>query len=208
MLYAPAALAGAPESRSPRSRVRLLLAAGFAIQVALRLWLFRYHTRPVANPDEVGYLIAARWLTGGPGIDLSGPGTTFYQGGYALLLTPLYGLTDDPVIVYRLVVVVGSLAAAGVFPLAYLLLRRLAVGGRAALPLAFAAGAAPSLLLFSGLALADAVLPTLLLGWLLAVHELARLGSVRAGLAAGALGAYAVAVHLRGTVVLAVTVAV
>lgn len=206
MLSAPAAPVSAPAPRARRTRHGLLLAAGFAAQVVLRLWLFRYHIRPVANPDETGYLVAARWLTGGAGADFSG--STFYQGGYALLLAPAHLVTDDPVTVYRLVVVVGSLAAAGVFPLAYLMLRRLAVGARAALALAFAAGAAPSLLLFSGLALADAALPTLLLGWLLAVHELARRGSVRAGLAAGALAGYAVSVHLRGTVVLAVTLAV
>ncbi|MFG1944620.1 hypothetical protein [Nonomuraea sp. NPDC048826] len=200
------AVVAAPAARASRIRPGPLLAAGFLVQVTLRLWLFRFHTRPVANPDETGYLIAARWLAGGPAADFSG--STFYQGGYALLLTPAHWLADDPVTVYRLVVVLGSVAAAGVFPLAYLMLRRLGLGRRAALPLGFAAGAAPSLLLFSGLALADAMLPTLLLGWLLAVHELARGGSVRAALGAGTVAAYAAAVHLRGTVILAVTVAV
>ncbi|MEV0147819.1 MULTISPECIES: hypothetical protein [unclassified Nonomuraea] len=180
------------------------LAGGWAVQVLLRLWLFRYHTGPVANPDETGYLVAARWLAGGPGADFSH--STFYQGGYPLLLVPAYWLTSDPVMVYRLVAAIGSMAAATAFPLAYLVLRRLALGRPEAVALAFVAGLSPALLLFSGLALADAVLPTLVLGWLLATHDLARTGSLRGGVVAGALAGFATAVHLRGAVILAVYV--
>ncbi|MFF4191730.1 hypothetical protein [Nonomuraea sp. NPDC001831] len=189
--------------RGGRSRSWWLLAIGWVAQVALRLWLFRQHAGPVANPDETGYLIAARWLAGGPGADLTG--FTFYQGGYPLLLTPVFWFTQDPVVAYRLVVGVGSMAAAGAFPLAYLLLRRLGTGPRAAMAAAFAGGLSPSLLLFSGLALADAVLPTLVLAWLVALHDLVARGSARAGVLAGGLAGFAMAVHLRGTVVLAVT---
>ncbi|MFI7461610.1 hypothetical protein [Nonomuraea sp. NPDC049646] len=189
--------------RRGRSRSWWLPAIGWVAQVALRLWLFRQHAGPVANPDETGYLIAARWLAGGPGADLTG--FTFYQGGYALLLAPVFWFTSDPAVAYRLVVAVGSMVAAGAFPLAYLLLRRLGTGPRAAMAAAFAGGLSPSLLLFSGLALADAVLPTLILAWLVALHDLVARGSVRAGALAGGLAGYAMAVHLRGTVVLAVT---
>ncbi|MFI7442152.1 hypothetical protein [Nonomuraea indica] len=248
---------------APDRRWGWALAGGWVAQLLLRLWLFRYHTGPVANPDETGYLVAARWLAGGPGADLTG--STFYQGGYALLLAPIHWVTADPATVYRLVVAVGSMVAATAFPLAYLVLRRLAVGRGAGLGLAFVAGAAPSLLLFSGLALADAILPTLLLGWLLALHDLAGAGpeqggtgrdgtgrdgtgrdgtgregtgrdgtgrcgtgcrlrcrlrcrimrrgrgrdaGVRAGLAAGGLAGFAATVHMRGMVVLAVSVVV
>lgn len=180
------------------------LAGGWVVQVLLRLWLFRYHTGPVANPDETGYLVAARWLAGGPGADFTG--STFYQGGYALLLVPAYWVTSDPVTVYRLVVGIGSAAAATAFPLAYLVLRRLALGRPEAVALAFVAGLSPALLLFSGLALADAVLPTLVLGWLLATHDLARTGSLRSGVLAGVPAGFATAVHLRGAVILAVYV--
>ncbi|SEN77165.1 hypothetical protein [Nonomuraea pusilla] len=203
---APARPSAPVAGARPRRGWRLLLLGGWLAQVLLRLWLFRDHTGPVANPDETGYLVAARWLAGGVGGDLSG--STFYQGGYALLLVPVFWVTDDPVTAYRLVVVIGSAVAAGAFLPAYLLLRRLEVGRRFAAVAAFTATLSPSLLLFSGLALADAVLPTLVLGWLVAVHDLVRTGSVRAGAAAGALAGYAMAVHLRGTVLLTVLLAV
>ncbi|MFI7700983.1 hypothetical protein [Nonomuraea sp. NPDC049480] len=193
------------EEKRPR-RLWWLPAVGWAAHVALRLWLYRYHAGPVANPDETGYLLAARWLAGGPGADLSG--STFYQGGYALLIVPVFWLTSDPVVAYRMVVVAGSMAAAGACPLAYALLRRLAVGRRTALVMAFAAGLSPALLVFAGLALADAILPSLVLAWLVAVHDLAARGSVKAGAVAGALAGYATAVHLRGMIVLAVCVLV
>ncbi|MEV0616023.1 hypothetical protein AB0I81_22095 [Nonomuraea sp. NPDC050404] len=194
----------APVIRRGAGRHRLwwLLAAGWLAQVALRLWLNRYHAGPVANPDETGYLLAARWLAGGVGADLSG--TTFYQAGYALPLVPIFWLTSDPVLAYRLVLVAGAMASAGAFPMAYLLLRRLRTGTRTALLMSFAAGLAPSLLVFSGYALADAILPVLVLGWLVAVHDLVARGSAGAGAVAGGLAAYAMATHLRGTVIVAV----
>ncbi|GAA2207224.1 hypothetical protein GCM10009850_026820 [Nonomuraea monospora] len=212
------------------TRVWWLLAAGWAAQVALRLWLNRYHAAPVANPDETGYLLAARWLAGGAAADLSG--STFYHAGYALLLVPIFWLTSDPESAYRLAVGVGAVAGACAYPMAYVLLRRLRLGRRAALVVAFAAGLSPSVLVFSGFALADAVLPVVVLGWLVALHDLVadeparrrvwaggfagsgrlwggvEAGSGRrrvwAGAAAGGLAAYAMAVHLRGTVIVAV----
>ncbi|MFG6193770.1 hypothetical protein [Nonomuraea sp. JJY05] len=187
-----------------RARLWWVLAAGWVAHVALRLWLYRYHTGPVANPDETGYLLAARWLAGGPGADLTG--STFYQGGYPLLLAPIFWFTSDPVLAYRLVAGMGSMAAASAYPLAYLLLRRMGLGRRAALITAFVAGLSPALVVFSGLALTDAILPVLVLAWLLALHDLVAYRSVWAGAVAGALAAFAMAAHLRGTVVLVVCV--
>ncbi|MFD9949339.1 hypothetical protein ACFWYW_40440 [Nonomuraea sp. NPDC059023] len=209
----------APVSRSRPARLPWLLAGGWLAHLVLRLWLFRYHTGPVANPDEVGYLLAARWLAGGPGGDYSG--STFYQGGYPLLLAPLYWLSTDPATVYRLVAGLGAVASASAFPLAYLVLRRLALGRRAALALAFVAGLAPSLLVFAGLALVDAVLPTLVLGWLVAFHDLVTRGAVAGqtvtrgavagrvvvpGVVAGSLSGLAMAMHMRGAILFGVFV--
>ncbi|MBB5779683.1 hypothetical protein [Nonomuraea jabiensis] len=196
----------APARHTGRARLWWLLAAGWAAHVALRLWLYRYHTGPVANPDETGYLLAARWLAGGPGADLTG--STFYQGGYPLLLVPIFWLTSDPVLAYRLVAGAGSMAAASAYPLAYLLLRRMGLGRRAALITAFVAALSPALVVFSGLALTDAILPVLVLAWLVALHDLVAYRSARAGAVAGALAAFAMATHLRGSVVLAVCVLV
>ncbi|WP_187414356.1 hypothetical protein [Nonomuraea sp. PA05] len=193
-------------ANGPETRVWWLLATGWVAQVALRLWLHRYHATPVANPDETGYLLAARWLAGGAAADLSG--STFYHAGYALLLVPIFWLTSDPELAYRLAVGVGAVAGAGAYPVAYALLRRSRLGGRAALAVAFAAGLSPAVLVFSGFALADAVLPVVVLGWLAALHDLVADGPARrrvwAGAAAGGLAAYAMAVHLRGTVIVAV----
>ncbi|MFI9554993.1 hypothetical protein [Nonomuraea endophytica] len=193
-----------PVSRSRAARLPWLLAGGWLAHLLLRLWMFRYHAGPVANPDEIGYLLAARWLAGGPGGDYSG--STFYQAGYPLLLAPIYWLSTDPVTVYRLVSGLGAVASASAFPLAYLLLRRLALGRRAALVLAFVAGLAPSLLVFSGLALVDAVLPTLVLGWLIALHDLVTRRGVVPGVVAGLLSGLAMAMHMRGAILFGVFV--
>lgn len=99
------------------------LVAGWAVQAGLRWWLGHRLSVPRADPDEAGYLIAARVLTGGPGADLTG--STFYQGGYPLLLAPVYAVSRDPVTVYRLVLLVNVLARALPMPLLYAAARRL-----------------------------------------------------------------------------------
>src|SRR5690606_41816745 len=106
---------------------------------------------------------------------------------HGLLLAPAHLVTDDPVTVYRLVVVVGSLAAAGAFPLAYLMLRRLAVGARPALAPALAAGAAALPLRFRRPAPGGAGRPTPLPGWGRARHAGPERGPERAGPGAGAV---------------------
>ncbi|NKZ07669.1 hypothetical protein [Actinomadura latina] len=191
--------------RPPRGRLRALpwiLAAGVLAQVAIRLWFARARTGPVANPDETGYLAAARLLAGGPGADLSG--NTFYQGGYPLLLTPAYWLSHDPVTVYTTVLVINAVAGAALFPLGYAAARRFGLGRRAALPLAFAAALLPATTFFGAFALADAVLPALVLAWLLPLDRFARGGRARDAALASLVVSCAAAVHTRGTVLLLV----
>ncbi|MGI5168578.1 hypothetical protein ACQEU3_29955 [Spirillospora sp. CA-253888] len=202
----PAAPAGAAAPvRAPARRVALLLALGWLGQVCVRLWFARARTAPVADPDESGYLAAARWLAGGPGADLTGH--TFYQIGYPLLLAPAHWAADDPVTVYTLVMALNALVASAVFPLGYLAARRLGLGAPAALPLAWAAALLPAVTFFGAYALADAVLPTVVLGWLLLLDRFARGGRTGAAVAASLVAAYASAVHTRGTILLAVHVA-
>ncbi|MEU8341651.1 hypothetical protein AB0C74_08135 [Spirillospora sp. NPDC048832] len=200
----PAAAAPPPPARRRPRALPWLLAAGVLAQAAVRMWFARARTGPAANPDETGYLIAARWLAGGPGADLSG--NTFYQGGYALLLAPAHWLSHDPATVYTAVMAINAVIGAALFPLGYAAARRFGLGRRAAPPLAFAAALLPAGTFFGAFALADAVLPVLVLAWLLALDRFARDGgaggAVLASLAASAMAA----VHSRGTIVLLVHV--
>ncbi|WP_301176451.1 hypothetical protein [Actinomadura geliboluensis] len=200
----PAAAAPPPPGRRRPRALPWLLAAGVLAQAAVRLWFARARTGPVANPDETGYLVAARWLAGGPGADLSG--NTFYQGGYALLLTPAHWLSHDPTTVYTAVMVINAVIGAALFPLGYAAARRFGLGRRAALPAAFAAALLPAGTFFGAFALADAVLPVLVLAWLLALDRFARTGGAGGAVLASLAAASMAAVHSRGTIVLLVHV--
>jgi hypothetical protein len=180
--------------------------SGWLAQIACRLWLSRGQTAPLAYPDEAAYLIAARWLAGGPAADFSGG--TFYRGGYPLLLVPAYWLSHDPQVVYRMVLGLGAVLGAALFPLGYLVLRRLELPARASYAIAWAMALLPACAFFGQFALTDAVLPVLFTGWLVAVHTFLRSGRVTAAGVASALAAFAYATHSRGTVILAVHLAV
>jgi hypothetical protein len=195
--------AGSRESR-PWGRWLLL---GWLAQVAIRLWLSRDQTIPVATPDETGYLFAARVLAGGPDADISY--STVYRGGYALLLVPAYWVTEDPATVYRLAIIGNALAGAILLPLAYALLRRLSFTPGWSYGLAHVTALLPAGVFYTQFVLTDAVLPVVLLGWLLLLHAWlcgegppARIGWY--GVAASLLAAYASTMHSRGIVVLAV----
>src|ERR1700688_3613890 len=106
----------------------VLLVVGWLCQAGLRAWFGRMQVMPLANPDETAYLIAARVLAGGPGADLSG--STLYQGGYPLLITPAYWFTSNPVTVYHIVLAINAAISALLMPLGYLACRRLRVHRR------------------------------------------------------------------------------
>ncbi|MBE1535089.1 hypothetical protein [Actinomadura algeriensis] len=193
------------DGRQRRRALPWLLVFGFLSQVSVRMWFARGRTGPAANPDETGYLVAARWLAGGPGGDLSGH--TFYQGGYPLLLTPAYWFSHDPVTVYTIVMLINAVAGAALFPLGYAAARRFGLARRAALPVSFGAALLPASAFFGAFALTDAVLPALVLGWLLALDRFARRGRLPDAVLGSAIVAYAATVHTRGTVLLAVHLA-
>ncbi|MFB4299516.1 hypothetical protein [Actinomadura sp. NTSP31] len=213
----PARSGPAPAAPPPVRRDRALpwlMAAGFAAQVCVRLWSARARTGPVANPDETGYLLAARALAGGHGGDLSG--STFYQGGYPLLLTPAYWFSHDPMTVYTIVLAINAVIGAALFPLGYAAVRRFRLSRRAALPLAWGAALLPATTFFGAFALADAVLPTIVLAWLCSLHRpwrqvldpvpmAGKAASLWLALASG-IAVFAAAVHSRGDVVLLVHV--
>ncbi|MFA1545239.1 hypothetical protein [Actinomadura chokoriensis] len=198
---------------SPTSRRRWawLFVLGWAVQVAVRLWLGSGQTIPVATPDESGYLFAARVLTGGPDADMSYG--TVYRGGYPLLLTPAIWLGGGPVGVYRIALVVNALISAAMLPLAHLLLRRLQVRRLWSHVFAHVTALLPCVLFYSAFVLTDAILPVIFTGWLLLAHtwltepakrpgRRARVRPLLCGTGASLLVAYAATCHTRGAILL------
>jgi hypothetical protein len=198
---------GAP-SRGAPSRARrwwLLLVLGWLLQAGLRIWFGRMQVEPLANPDETAYLIAARVLAGGPGADLSN--STLYQGGYPLLITPVYWFTSNPTTVYHAVLVINAMISALIVPLGYLTCLRLGLSRPAAYGVAMVTALLPAGFFYSEFAMTDAVFPVLVLAWLLATHTWLTAVTVRGRYCAAAgsalLAGYAYAVHSRGLVMLA-----
>ena len=188
----------------------LLLVAGWLVQAGLRAWFSRAQVVPLDNPDETAYLIAARVLAGGPAADFSGVTlyhSTLYQGGYPLLITPVYWFTSSPAAVYHGVLLINAAVSAAVMPLGYLACRRLGLGRPAAYAVAMIAALLPAGFFFSEYAIADAIFPVVTLAWLLAIHSWLVATSPRARYAAAVgsalLSGYAYAVHPRGLVLLA-----
>jgi hypothetical protein len=183
----------------------LLLVAGWLAQAGLRAWFSRAQVMPLDNPDETVYLIAARVLGGGPAADFSG--ATQYQGGYPLLITPVYWFTSSPTAVYHAVLLINAAVSAVVMPLGYLVCRRLGLGRPAAYGLATVAALLPAGFFYSEYAIADAIFPVVTLAWLLATHSWLVATTPRAryaaAIGAAVLSGYAYAVHSRGLVLLA-----
>ncbi|GAA3225374.1 hypothetical protein [Actinocorallia longicatena] len=193
----------ADERKTPRRGLWIaFLVFGWAVQAVIRWWLAREQSAPITSADEIGYLMAARVLSGGVGGDLSGG--TFYQAGYSLLLTPIYWITRDPDQVFKIAVGLNSLIGALLFPLSYVGLRRFDVGRKAAYAAAFALAALPVGIWYGQLVWSDALLPVVIMGWLLALHSFMRKRTVSATLMCSILAGYASAVHSRGSVIVAV----
>jgi hypothetical protein len=181
----------------------LLVAAGWLLQAGLRAWFSRGQSVPLANPDESAYLIAARVLAGGPATDFSY--STLYQGGYPLLLTPVYWFTSNAIVVYHSVLLINAAVSAVLMPLAYVTGRRLGLVRPAAYAVAMVTALVPAGLFYAEYAMTDAIYPVLVLAWLLTVHSWLTARSTRGLYAAAAgsalLAGYAYAVHSRGTVI-------
>jgi hypothetical protein len=201
----PVAIGGTAARAARRSAMwwGLLVAAGWLLQAGLRAWFSRGQSVPLANPDESAYLIAARVLAGGPATDFSY--STLYQGGYPLLLTPVYWFTSNAVVVYHSVLLINAAVSAVLMPLAYVTGRRLGLVRPAAYAVAMVTALVPAGLFYAEYAMTDAIYPVLVLAWLLTVHSWLTARSTRGLYAAAAgsalLAGYAYAVHSRGTVI-------
>lgn len=199
-----------PVARRTSRRWALLLAIGWLCQAGLRVWFSRAQVVPLANPDESAYLIAARVLAGGQGINISG--MTLYQGGYPLLITPVFWFTSNPGTAYHAVLTINALVSAMLMPLAFVACRRLGLGRPAAYVTAAVTAVIPAGFFYSEYAMTDAIFPVLTLAWLLAVHSWLTATMTRgrylAAIGSAILAGYAYAVHSRGLVILASYVAV
>lgn len=208
-----AAAPDVPSRSAPARRWGLWLLVGWLVQAGIRIVLAAGQTVPVANPDETGYLFAARLLAGGPAADIST--STPYRGGYPLLLLPAFWLADDPETVYRIVMIINALVGALLVAAVFVLLRRLGLTRPRAYWVAHAVALLPAAVFYTQYALTDAILPVVLLGWLLLAHSWLTADADSAGpikitlYGAGAslAAAYAYMTHSRGTVVVAVHLA-
>ncbi len=193
----------AGNARRSARRWGLLLVAGWLVQAGLRAWFSRMQVVPLAIPDESAYLIAARVLAGGPGADFTG--STLYQGGYPLLIAPVYWFTRNPVTVYRAVLMINAAVGALLMPLAYAAGRRLGLGRPAAYGAAFLTATVPAGFFYGEYAMTDAIFPVVVVAWLLCVHSwltaVSGRGRYAAAVGSALLAGYAYAVHLRGLVI-------
>jgi hypothetical protein len=132
-----------------------------AAAVAVTVFAALDATIPVVWTDEMGYISNAQFLSGvGEPRVLSGRG--YYYIGWSLLLVPLWWITSDPEVVYRLAValsVVVSLAT--IAPLA-LIGKRLGIDMRWSVAIAAVIIAAPSRTALAGFALSESWLTFLL----------------------------------------------
>ena len=200
--------------RSPRgtergrpSRWLAVLAAGFVLQVAWRLYLYLPLLGPTAHADEDGYLFAARVAGGGPNAML--PSWSIMRPiGYPLVLSPIHWFVNEPFAVYTGVHIVNALIGALIFPLVYVLARRMFDVARwPAAGIAFVMATLPSAVFFGEFALTDAFLPTLVLCLLVAVHGMVASSGRKAlgyGVLTGAIAGYAANTHVRGLVMMVV----
>ena len=198
-------LAARPDARpGPASRTGARAAAAVAAvtagHVALRLVVISNRPGPKVT-DEIGYLINARVLAGGPPGDLSC--CTVYSGGYSLLLAPLAALWPDPEALYRGALLLGVVLTAAVCPVLYALARTAwSASHRDALAASAGGAAVPSLVIHTGLAWTEALLPLLIASWLLAVSLAAAperdpRGRATALVVAGVLAAWLFTTHTR-----------
>ena len=199
----------APSSARPaRWAWVLLLVLGWLGQTALRLWLVRGQTVPLAVPDEPAYLIAARVMAGGATDNFSY--STLYPSGYPLLFTPLFWFSHfahNPAAAYRAVLNINAPIGALLLPLGNVAGRRLELSRGLAYSVAMVTALLPAGLFYTEFAMTDAIYPVLVLAWLLSTHtwltgRTARacyLGAAGSGLLAG----YLWAVHSRGLVIVA-----
>jgi len=177
-------------------------ALGFLLLAALHLALAAPMRGPMLFGDETAYLAIARFLAG----DAPYPAMTspvmgfipFYHFGYALLLTPVSWLSEDPFTVYRTALAINSLLLAALFPLLASFSRRVFGLSPADAALAgMAASLYPAFVLQSNLTWSESLLAPLVAGVILAFSHLAERPGFGSACALGLIAAFAYATHAR-----------
>ncbi|GHF62103.1 hypothetical protein GCM10018790_45130 [Kitasatospora xanthocidica] len=192
------------------ARPGIALLTGYVAELLFRLVLVRHLNFPSVHPDEDSYLVLARVLAGRPPTAI--PVGEVLPGGYPLLISPALRLADDPVTAYQLIMGLNAAVNALILPLAYVALRRLGLDRRLAYVFGAVTALLPPVIFYSQFVMTDAVLPVLILAWLLCLHGWLADGPLRRrvwhAVGAGAAAGYAMATHDRGGVVVALTAAV
>jgi hypothetical protein len=117
---------GPSERRSSRYRgtwIAALAIAAVLLAISVTAYAALDSTSPVMWNDETGYLSGAQILAGvGEPRDLGGRG--YYYMGWSFLLVPLWWISTDPEVVYRLAVTLSAaLSIATIVPLTFLGIR-------------------------------------------------------------------------------------
>ena len=111
-------------NENPRTQFPWSWLAALSIGVALARWLFAADRRVFhLFPDEAAQLAMGRWLGGGTPWKLFDHST--WQPGFAILLAPIYAVTDDPVTVFRVAICLNACVAAASAVLLAFVARRL-----------------------------------------------------------------------------------
>src|SRR5580704_15786485 len=150
-----------PRPRRPNALTLLAGALGVVIIVGVHLALAAPMRVPIIHPDELGYLMDARFLARG---GLSAP--IQYYPGFSLLVVPIWMATRVPTTAYRSALVVNAALAGVGAVLAWRLTTWLVpqlVGWRRAVVVALACGY-PPFLLYGDFALAEVAFGALFSG--------------------------------------------
>ncbi len=100
------------------------LLGGSVALLALHLWLGLQMRGPLVFPDEAGLLGHPGWFLGDDPLLQMGA-TSYYSFGYSLFLVPAFAVLSDPDHLYTAAMVVNALLLTAVFPMLYLILRRI-----------------------------------------------------------------------------------
>lgn len=185
----------AREDGQPDVRRRwVVLVLGFALVVRLLATLDA--VRPIVFEDEIGYLANARLMAGLGAADLGQMGS--YQAGWSLVLVPIYWVSQDPDVIYRIAVTIAMLAGwAAAFPVAGLLRRVTGLKHRQSILVAALGCLTPGSVLMGGYVYAEGILTLGLAVVLLLAFMLWERPSVARAIGLAAGGGYLYGVHGR-----------